>query len=127
MDYEFVTDPIHQYVARCSMEHCALGYWLTAEVGVNAQRIGVLLNAIERIQQRRSWEFELEGCEYSLQLSPEQALVRANALGAINGLDHDETDPFDGEMNFFDAESSANCGLEDFKDFLTDWQRFIAS
>lgn len=127
MDYDFVTDPIHQYVARCSMEHCALGYWLTAEVGADSLRIATLLDAIDRIQQRRSWEFELEGSEYSLQLSPEQALVRANALGSINSPDPDETDLFDGEMNFFDAESSANCGLEDFKEFLTDWQRFIGS
>ncbi|MEH6650777.1 MAG: YacL family protein [Motiliproteus sp.] len=125
MDYDFVTDPIQQYVARCSMEHCAMGYWLTAEVGANAKQISTLLNAIERIQQRRSWEFELDGSEYSLQLSPEQALVRANALCGVNDPDHDEHEPFGGEMDYFDAESSAHCGLDDFKALLIDWQRFV--
>jgi uncharacterized protein YacL (UPF0231 family) len=106
MDYDFTTDPIHDYVARCSADHTALGYWLTAEIGANDQRINALLGAIERIQQRRSWEFELEGVEYSLQLSPEQAVVRAHALSADTRADDpshgDESEFFDDGLNDFD-------------------------
>lgn len=123
MDYHFVTDPVHQYVARLSMDHTALGYWLTAEVGANGQRIRTLLAAIEQIQQRRRWEFELEGAEYSLQLSPEQALVRSHALFSPHVDDGSES--LDDGLDYFDDESSAHCGLDDFKALLIDWQQFV--
>ncbi len=128
MDYHFSTDPIHDYVARFSMEHTALGYWLTAEIGANGSRISILLAAIERIQQRRSWEFELEGAEYSLQLSPEQALVQAHSLFTDSHLSQDpdsEEQEFGDQLDYFDAESRAHCGLDDFKALLIDWQQFV--
>ena len=123
MDYDFSTDPIFDYVARFSMDHTALGYWLTAEIGANSQRINTLLSAIDRIQQRRSWEFELEGNEYSLQLSPEQAQVKAHSLFVDSH--HSEDEEFSDGLDYFDAEASAHCGLDDFKALLIDWQQFV--
>ncbi|MEH6470104.1 MAG: YacL family protein [Halopseudomonas sp.] len=118
MDYEFSTDLTGRYSAQFSMGHEALGNWLSAEIGDNAARIKTLFEALLRLQQRQAWEFQLEGREYSLELSREEATVRAHALFA-------ETDEFSEELEYYDSESLAQCGLDDFKEMLSAWCQFI--
>ena len=118
MDYEFRTDLLGRHTAAFPMGHEALGNWLTSELGANVQRIEAVLAALQRIENRQSWEFELEGTEYGLQLSPEEAVVRANSLFV-------DVDELNDGMDYYDAESVAQCGLDDFKALLLDWIRFV--
>ncbi len=118
MDYHFTSDPIEGYAALFSMGHEALGHWLTSEIGANPQQIGKLLDAIQRIEQRRSWQFELQGKEYSLQLTPDEAIIQAHSLYA-------SVDELNDAMDYYDSESSAHCGLDDFKAALIDWCQFV--
>jgi hypothetical protein len=118
MDYEFITDPIGRHIAHCSMGHEALGNWLTSELGRNAPLIEGLFDAIQRIQRRQSWKYELEGSEFSLQLSPEEAVVKAHAL-------FDSEDELTDDMNYYDSESVAHCGLNDFEALLIAWCQFV--
>lgn len=118
MDYEFTNDFAGNQVARCSMGHEALGRWLTAEIGTDARLLEKLLAAIQRLQQRQAWEFQLEGVEYALELTREEAIVRAHSLFA-------DTDGLTEELDYYDAESLAQCGLEDFAAMLRAWCQFI--
>ncbi len=118
MDYQFSHDFIGDPVARCSMGHEALGSWLTAEIGSNSILISTLQSAIEQLQRRQAWEYHLEGAEYRLELSREQAIVRAHALFA-------DSDDLTDELDYYDAESLAHCGLEDFATLLRAWCQFI--
>ncbi len=120
MDYKFKTDLLGRHVAQFTMGHEALGYWLTSDLGNNAQRIEAVFKAIDQIQSKQSWDFELEGAEYALQLSPGEAIVRAHSL-------HVEGDDaaFGDDMDFYDSESLAQCGLDDFKELLAAWTQFV--
>ncbi|MFT6917130.1 MAG: hypothetical protein ACJAWL_003487 [Motiliproteus sp.] len=117
MDYEFTNDFVGDQVVRCSMDHEALGNWLTTEIGTNAVLIEKLRAAIHKLQQRKSWEFHLEGSQYAIELTREEAIVRAHSLYA----DADAAE----ELDYYDAESLAHCGLEDFAALLQAWCEFI--
>jgi len=118
MDYEFSNDFIGDPVARCSMGHEALGNWLTAEIGSNATLIGKLQTALQQLQQRTLWEYQLDGTEYAIELTREEAIVRAHSLFA-------DTDNLTDGLDYYDAESLARCGLQDFATLLTAWCQFI--
>lgn len=118
MEYEFSQD-FTGPEARFSMGHEALGYWLTQEVGNRADKIASLFKALNNLTQGTAWDFELEGFEYDLLLSRNDATVKAHCLNA-----GDETD-LEEDMDFYDAESSARCGLEDFSSLLKDWAEFV--
>ena len=118
MDYEFRTDLLGRHVAHFPMGHEALGNWLTSDLGNNPQRIQGVFDAILLIENRQTWEYELEGAEYALQLSPDEAVVRAHSLYA-------EADQLNDDMDYYDSESQAQCGLDDFKALLIDWIQFV--
>ncbi|MFT5721963.1 MAG: hypothetical protein ACI9W6_002281 [Motiliproteus sp.] len=120
MDYEFTNDFVGDQVVRCSMGHEALGHWLTVEIGTNAVLLEKLQTAILRLQQRKAWDFHLEGAQYAIELTREEAIVRAHSLFADDGTDDSAE-----ELDFYDAESLAHCGLEDFAALLQAWCEFI--
>lgn len=125
MDYEFSNDFIGDPVARCSMGHEALGNWLTAEIGTNAALISTLQSAIQQLQQRQIWEYHLEGSEYAIEITREEAIVRAHSLFADAGTNaYSDTDGLTDDLDYYDAESLAHCGLEDFATLLRAWCQF---
>ncbi len=124
MDYKFTTDLVGRHIAQFTMGHEALGYWLTSELGSNAGRIASVFKAIVRIQNNESWGFELEGQEYALSLSPDEAVIRANGLDYHN----DDADyGLEDDLDFYDSESQAQCGLDDFKELLAAWIQFVGA
>ncbi|OMH31723.1 YacL family protein [Motiliproteus sp. MSK22-1] len=118
MDYEFTKDFVGSYVAHFPMGHEALGSWLTTELGGDQERIQKLYTAITELQQQQSWDYQLDGAEYRLQLTRDEAVVQAHTLFYS---DDELTD----NMDYYDSESFAQCGLDDFKAMLTDWSRFV--
>ncbi|MEH6627030.1 MAG: YacL family protein [Motiliproteus sp.] len=122
MDYKFRTDLLGRHVAQFTMGHEAIGNWLTSDLSNNAERIAAVFAAIHQIQNKESSSLELEGPEYALQLSLEEAVVSAHSLSAVA----DESDPVmaDG-LNYYDSESRAECGLDDFIELLAAWTQFV--
>jgi len=120
MDYDFVTDPLGRPVAHFSMGHEALGHWLTAELGSDSQLIESVLEALGRLRSHQLSDYAREGREYSLQLSPEEAIVQSHAL--FQG-----DDELSDDLHYYDAESAASCGLDDFESVLLAWRQFTGS
>ena len=119
LDYEFSYDLTGAYCAEFTMGHEALGYWLTHELGCNQALATSVVNAITQLQAKQRWDYQFEGSEYNLLLSRDDVTVRAHALDA--SLDEElETD-----LDFYDDESTASCGLDDFLEILQAWLLFI--
>ncbi|GGO88717.1 hypothetical protein GCM10011348_44820 [Marinobacterium nitratireducens] len=120
MDYTLGRDELGRCFAEFSMGQEAFGRWLAEELGENATLLNQVLDAVGGLQARRLREFRLEGREFCLELDREEARVRANSLD-------DDTLAFDFEdLDFYDDELEAGCGLDDFRDVLLAWRELIA-
>jgi len=111
MDYEFRRDPFGGYRARFSMGHEAIGQWLIDEVGKDEEKLDELFSIIDQLSNRTRVEYRLNGGDYSLLLTHEEAEVKANALNIELGEDLDD-------LAYYDDEQLAMCGLEDFAQVL---------
>ena len=119
MEYQFQTNLFGQPVAKFSMGHEAFGSWFSEELATDSGKLGKLLNAIERLKNYKCLESSLPGREYHLTLSRDEAEVRSIALELPgDGIDNEE-------MDFYDDELQANCGLDDFQAALLSWQAFV--
>ncbi len=121
MDYDFTFDEYDKPVAEFSMGHEAIGTWFSQELGSNQQRIDELIDIIDQLVHHRIQQRLIEGTEYQLRLNQEDVEVVALSLG----LEVDEELPED--THLYDAESYAECGLEDFQEALVSWHEFILS
>ncbi|WGE32931.1 YacL family protein [Actinobacillus genomosp. 1] len=120
MEYQF-THSIHGVVAKCSMDHEAFARWLNTEITENPKE---LINIFAEIEKCRAaypnhYECVFEGKEYSLFFDCDEVMVKANNLDDA----FDEEQMEDG-FQFYDQESIAFCGLEDFENFLKAYQKF---
>ncbi|WP_417225108.1 YacL family protein [Amphritea sp.] len=121
MDYDFTHDIYGAYCAEFSMGHEALGYWLTYELRSRQPVIAELLRITTELQQQQRREYLMEGSEYNLVLNQDEAIVRAHALDA-----YDDTEEPEDNLVYYDQESTACCGLDDFIEILQGWQQFTA-
>lgn len=117
MEYEFSQD-LTGPEARFSMGHEALGGWLTQEIGERRDKLTSLFKALQDLNEKRVWEFQLDGFEFDLLLTRDDATVRAHSLSA-------DSEVMEEDLDFYDAESIARCGLEDFTALLDDWADFV--
>ena len=142
MDYQFSTDLYQQPVAKCSMEHEAFGHWLTDEIGKDTTKLIKILKKIDQLESNNCKHAVFSGTEFQLRLNQEDAIVFSSFLGEspddqLDDVDsalfnHDQNDlgsmGFDtDELSLDDQNGHAECGLEDFKDFLLSWQEFISN
>ncbi len=122
MEYDFLRNTITGTAfARFSMDHEALGFWLSEELGDNAEKHVEICQHIEKIQASQLSDWRLVGKALSIELDREQARIFANniAEGDSDDVEMDES------MSFYDGESEAFCGLEDFYDVLINWRKFL--
>lgn len=119
MDYDFTHDIYGAFKADFSMGHEALGYWITYELRSRQNVIAELLRVINELQQRQRLDYLMEGAEYNLILNQDEAIVRAHALDSA--FDDDAPDD---NLEFYDQESTASCGLDDFIGIIEGWQQF---
>jgi len=122
VDYDFTHDIYGAFRAEFSMGHEALGYWLTYELRSRQTVISELLTIISELQNRQRMDYLMEGSEYNLLLSRDEAVVRAHALDS----EFEEEQP-DDNLVFYDQESTASCGLDDFIEILEGWQQFTST
>lgn len=120
MDYQFTRYP-DQVVVKFSMEHQAIANWFNTEVRLNSQLIPTALNYLQQAKQSHSaQEFSLIGSEFSLFINADEVMIKANNLAI------DEQDELEDDFHYYDEESIAFCGLEDFEQFLQSYLSFIA-
>jgi uncharacterized protein YacL (UPF0231 family) len=117
MDYELHRDLYGRHQAKFSMGHEALGLWLSEELGSDQQLLNTLLEKIGQLQHHLCWEHHHAGREFTLTMNPEGIEVRATLLDA---MDDEAAD----DLNHYDQESEASCGLDDFRQLLEAWRDY---
>lgn len=121
MDYRFFYNERQIPTARLSMDHEAFGLWLSDELGSDKEQLQHILQAIGQLENGERREFEWQGRDFLLYLTRDDAEVTALTL-----LQEYSREELEGEdLDFYDSESRASCGLEDFKDLLMEWQEFV--
>ncbi|WP_094752324.1 YacL family protein [Psychromonas sp. CD1] len=120
MEFDFRKDLVTQKVdVKISMGHEAFATWLEME-GQSLAWVQSLLLVVAQCQKHQRTEFKLIGSEFTLQLTPEEALITNNRL-----LENEEVPTFEEEFSFYNLEIEAGCGLEDFLNLLNSWREFI--
>lgn len=105
------------------MEHIALANWFNLELNANPALISTALSAIQQAKSVISaQEIPLIGKEYSLFIDQQEVLVKANNL-EIPDL---QLQQLDEGFDYYDQESIALLGLEDFEAFLRSYVDFAA-
>ncbi|EDJ88406.1 hypothetical protein CGSHi22121_10270 [Haemophilus influenzae 22.1-21] len=91
------------------MEHIALANWFNTEVRSNSDKILTALSTAKSLIENQ--EKVLIGAEYTLFLNADEVMVRANNLAI-------ETDEIlEDDFHYYDEESLAFCGTQDFYSF----------
>jgi uncharacterized protein len=121
MEYEFIYNSITgSSSAVFSMEHEIMGPWLEVEVGNDLSKIKTLLNAVDNIKERQTKDISIHGVEYTTVFSEDSVAIYTNSQ-----LEGENVDlAIEDDLNT-DFDSSAECGVEDFKAFLINWLNFI--
>ena len=120
MEFEFRKDFISGLATvKLSMGHEAFGTWLEQE-GQSVAWVNHLLSKTISLQSRAINEFKLMGDEFTLLLNQHEAQVVNHSLLS----DQDES-LLEEDMNFYDLEVQAACGLEDFINLIESWLEFI--
>jgi len=122
MEFEFKTDYLNDsFRAEFSMGHEAIGHWLVAELGSDVADIKQLLDQLSVIKTQENSETLIEGRDFSLLVTPQDVIVKANVL-------HLDAEIPEGEdLAHYDDESFAECGIEDFETMLHSWIDFIVN
>ena len=117
MDFQF-THYLGNVHAKCSMEHIALANWFNTEVRSNPKAILTALSTAQSLSENQ--EEILISAEYTLFLDTDEVMVRANNLAI-------ETDEIlEDDFHYYDEESIAFCGTQDFIHFLEAYVDFIS-
>lgn len=117
MDYQFFQDITGEISAKFSMDHEAIGYWLNEEVKGDLSLLEDIENSYESVKgSEKQWE--LIGHEYTLFLDEEEVMIKANQLAF-------ETEGLEEGMSYYDNESVAFCGIDDFLSMLNEYRRFF--
>ena len=103
------------------MEHVAIGSWLSSEVGDSLHLIEEILEVIEQLLAKRIQQRQFNGQQFQLTLTQEEAEVLDQSLA-----DEQDQDMPDESLDFYDEESQAGCGLDDFQQLLQSWHAFIS-
>jgi uncharacterized protein YacL (UPF0231 family) len=120
VDFEFRKDTLTDtYKVIVSMEQMALGNWLQGSLGTDKATIALIQTEVNLLKAREKQEYQLIGKEMTLTLTQEDACACANSELIDFGEELQE------DMNFYDAETVASCGLEDFEILLQAWLQFI--
>ena len=120
MEFEFIRNTLMgEYYVKCSMGHEIVGRWLQEEIGKDPMKIAQVEKLIERSFSAPSQEHNLTGTEISLMIQGDEVLVQETALA------HEYDVEMESEFDFYNAESTASCGIEDFMTLIEQWKDFL--
>ncbi|ERK12352.1 hypothetical protein L579_0518 [Pantoea sp. AS-PWVM4] len=118
MEYEFLRDLTGKVKVRMSMDHEAVGHWFNEEVDENLTLLDEVEAAVQQVKGTHH-QWQRVGHEYTLWLDEEEVMIRANQLAL-------EDDGLEEGMTYYDEESLAFCGVEDFLAVITAYRQFLA-
>ncbi|WP_416308087.1 YacL family protein [Neptunicella sp. SCSIO 80796] len=121
MEYQFTRRDNAKPVAHFLMGAEAFGRWFSDELGANQLLVKQILDIIQQLEQRQLSEYQLVGSEFVLHLATDEVEVTGKELLS------DFTDELPEDIDLYQQEQQAGCGLEDFKQVLLSWQQFIES
>ena len=120
MEFEFIRNTLMgEYYVKCSMSHEIVGRWLQEEIGKEPANIANVEALITQALASPSQEQRLTGAEISIVIHGDEVLIQENVL------DHEYGVEMESEFDFYDAESTASCGLEDFCLLIEQWKDFL--
>lgn len=120
MEFEFIRNTLMgEYYVKCSMGHEIVGRWLQEEIGKDPAKTHQVEALIEQSFSSPSQEHSLTGTEISITIHGDEVLVQENILAHSYDLE------LDSEFDFYDAESTASCGIEDFVTLIEQWKDFL--
>lgn len=122
MEFEFIRNTLMgEYYVKSSMGHEIVGRWLQEEIGKDWQKIERVEQLLDQARMAPQQEHVLEGPEISLNIQGDEVIVQENVLA--HGVEMDA----DSEFDFYDSESTASCGLEDFEVMMQQWKEFLTT
>jgi len=124
MEYEFIHNPINGVAsARFSFEHENLGPWLEIELANNFEKLTALLTAISDVEHGNKHDVTIIGHEYSVFIEKDDVTVRCNAN--VNAMDNGDLENLPDELHLSEQYASCTCGLDDFRQLLLSWSKFV--
>lgn len=122
MEFEFIRNTLMgEYYVKSSMGHEIVARWLQEEIGKDWQKIDQVDQLILAARANPQQENALEGTEISLTIQGDEVTVQENVL------DHGQEMEADSEFDFYNSESTANCGIDDFEDLIEQWKSFLTT
>lgn len=119
MEYTFKTDFITGLpVAQFSYGHEAFGPWLEQEVSKDLIKLESVVEFIAGFNVQTEI---LVGKEYTLTIENGEVEVKANVENIESELPENLLD----DVDDFEQDSMATCGIEDFLIMLESWRHFI--
>lgn len=122
MEYQF-THTMHGVVAKCSMDHEAFARWINSEIAHDPSDLPEIFTQIAFCKKSPTYKAVFEGKEYSLYLNADEVMAKANNID----MDFDDFEQMEEGLNFYNEESVAFCGLEDFEAFLMAYVKFLGT
>ncbi|OBW90873.1 YacL family protein [Gallibacterium salpingitidis] len=123
MEFQFYRLDRQTVNVECSMEHEAIARWANSEIQGNLQKIQDILAVIKQCQNTpHTIDKIVTGKEFSLHINRDEVMVKANVLFDENPIDEEALED---DLQFYDEENMALCGLEDFVHFLESYRQFI--
>ncbi|NAW68989.1 hypothetical protein CAG54_15120 [Vibrio sp. V27_P1S3P104] len=120
MEYQFIRNTLlGQYSVRCEMGFEVIARWLQDEIAAECTKIDQVMHLIKLAQQQPNQEQYLVGQEISLLIQGDEVTIQENILLQEQELLSDEA------FGFYDCESFAQCGLDDFQQLLVGWRKFV--
>ncbi len=120
MEFEFRKDFISgESTVKVSMGHEAFATWLEQQ-GQSVTFIESWISTIDKLQKRQQKEFKVRTGDFVLLLEQDEVQITSTSL-----LHHEESE-LQEDFNYYDQESMAGCGLEDFLNLLESWLEFIS-
>ncbi|NVD05713.1 UPF0231 family protein [Vibrio sp. JPW-9-11-11] len=122
MEFEFIRNTLMgEYYVKSSMGHEIVGRWLQEEVSKDWHKIEQVEGLIQAARSHPQQEHLLEGTEISLNIQGDEVVVQENVLA------HGQQLETDNEFDFYDSESTASCGIEDFELLIEQWKTFLTT
>lgn len=119
MEYQFSFDIYEKPIAKLSMGHEVIGRWLSDEVSNNQQTINQILDIISQLERAKIFTRRMAGKDFEISFNQHDVEITTQCFGS------EFADALPEDTHIYEQESYAECGLQDFKQLLTDWQRFI--
>ncbi|WP_371188189.1 YacL family protein [Thalassotalea maritima] len=125
MEYTFRSDFITaKATAEFNYEHQIIAYWLENEVADNKLKLTEIIAQLEQLTENNQ-ELELPGQEYSILIEDGEVYVSANATLHAESLPEHLPEYLQSDVDDFEQNQQASCGLEDFLQMLNDWREFL--